>query len=255
MQVISWIRGDGEDTLNKFTAIPLECEAVIKDHEQEFEKFYFISIVSGINCPGHITMSEQNFLVSSNQQKQLAKGRDLQDAAMDANALQESSKNLNENLATFNDRLETTRERIEGATRLHHLLNLHLKEDDVQNEMQRLAEKIGVAGLVERCKENKNLKTSTPNRRKHNATDESFCRCWSTDETSNREPVVLPQTMDDVHLDRKLRSTLQDDDEEDHSKMADSGLGGCDRCEENEQLVRTCSCQSFEDQTLACGKR
>lgn len=175
---------------------------------------------------------------------------------MDANALQDSSKNLNENLQRFGDRLETTRERIEGAARLHHLLNLHLKEDDVQNEMQRLAEKIGVAGLVERCKENKNVKTSTPMRQKHNATDENFCRCWSNDETSNnRDAVVLPQSMDDVHLERKLRSTLQDDDEEDHSKMADSGLGGCDRCEENNQLVRSCSCQSFEDQTLACGKR
>lgn len=174
---------------------------------------------------------------------------------MDANALQDSSKNLNDNLTAFSERLETIRERIEGAARLHHLLNLHLKEDDVQNEMQRLAEKIGVAGLVERCKENKNVKTSTPNRQKRSATDENFCRCWSTDETTNRDAVVLPQSMDDVHLDRKLRSTLQDDDEEDHSKMADSGLGGCDRCEENDQLVRSCSCQSFEDQTIACGKR
>lgn len=122
--------------------------------------------------------------------------------------------------------------------------------------MQRLAEKIGVAGLVERCKENSNktIKTSTPNRQKQNATDENFCHCWQNDERTNRDP-VLPQSIDDVHLDRKLRSTLQDDDEEDHSKMADSGLGGCDRCEENNQLVRSCSCQSFEDQTIACGKR
>lgn len=188
------------------------------------------------------------------KQKQLAKGRDLLDAAMDANALQDSSKSLSDNLSTFSERLENTRERIEGATRLHHLLNLHLKEDDVQNEMQRLAEKIGVAGLVERCKENKNLKTSTPNRQKRpNASDENYCRCWSNDESSGRDAVPLSQAMDDVQL--KLRSTLQDDDEEDHSKMADSGLGVCDRCEENEQLVRTCSCQSFEDQTLACGKR
>ncbi|KAG4067433.1 hypothetical protein HA402_009670 [Bradysia odoriphaga] len=222
-EVISWIRGDGENTLNKFTEIPLECEAAIKDHEQEFEKFYFISV------------------------KHLAKGRDLQDAAIDANALQDSSKNLNENLASFSNRLETTRERIEGAARLHHLLSLHLKEDDVQNEMQRLAEKIGAAGLVERCKENKNLKTSTPQRQKHTATDETFCRCWPNEEGTN--PVVLAQTMDDVHMERNLRTTLQDDDEEDHSKMADSGLGGCDRCEENDQLVRSCSCQSFEDQT------
>ncbi|KAJ6634647.1 Puratrophin-1 [Pseudolycoriella hygida] len=230
-EVISWIRDDGEVTLNKFSGVPLECEAVIKDHEHDFEKFYFISM------------------------KHLAKGRDLQDAALDANGLQNSSKHLNENLAAFSERLETTRERIEGAARLHHLLNLHLKEDDVQNEMQRLAEKIGVTGLVERCKENINVKTSTPNRQKPHATSvDSFCRCWTNDDSPNRDPGGLPQSIDEVHLERKLRSTLQDDDEEDHSKMADSGVGGCERCEENNELVRSCSCQSFEDQTLACGK-
>lgn len=45
------------------------------------------------------------------------------------------------------------------------------------------------------------------------------------------------------------------DDDEDHSKMADSGLGGCDRCEGNDKLVRTCSCQSFYEPANACNKR
>jgi len=46
-----------------------------------------------------------------------------------------------------------------------------------------------------------------------------------------------------------------EEDEEDHSKMADSGLGGCDKCEGNYKLVRACSCQSFEDTANVCDKR
>lgn len=32
--------------LRKFTEVPLDSEASMKDHENEFEKFYFISMVS-----------------------------------------------------------------------------------------------------------------------------------------------------------------------------------------------------------------
>lgn len=45
-QVISWIREMGENSLSKFNDVSLEFENIIKDHEQEFEKFYFISMVS-----------------------------------------------------------------------------------------------------------------------------------------------------------------------------------------------------------------
>lgn len=34
--------------LSKFIEVPLECESSIKDHEHDFEKFYFISMVSCI---------------------------------------------------------------------------------------------------------------------------------------------------------------------------------------------------------------
>uniref|UniRef100_A0AAG5D9S6 DH domain-containing protein n=1 Tax=Anopheles atroparvus TaxID=41427 RepID=A0AAG5D9S6_ANOAO len=43
-----------------------------------------------------------------------------------------------------------------------------------------------------------------------------------------------------------------DEEDEELSKMADSGLGGCDRCEGNAKLERTCSCQSFDDPKNMC---
>uniref|UniRef100_A0A182R0Z4 DH domain-containing protein n=1 Tax=Anopheles farauti TaxID=69004 RepID=A0A182R0Z4_9DIPT len=43
-----------------------------------------------------------------------------------------------------------------------------------------------------------------------------------------------------------------DEEDEELSKLADSGLGGCDRCEGNAKLERTCSCQSFEDAKNVC---
>uniref|UniRef100_A0A4Y0BMR3 DH domain-containing protein n=2 Tax=Anopheles funestus TaxID=62324 RepID=A0A4Y0BMR3_ANOFN len=43
-----------------------------------------------------------------------------------------------------------------------------------------------------------------------------------------------------------------EEEDEELSKMADSGLGGCDRCEGNSKLERTCSCQSFDDPKNVC---
>ncbi|XP_035910129.1 uncharacterized protein LOC118511319 isoform X3 [Anopheles stephensi] len=43
-----------------------------------------------------------------------------------------------------------------------------------------------------------------------------------------------------------------EEEDEELSKMADSGLGGCDRCEGNTKLERTCSCQSFDDPKNVC---
>lgn len=189
----------------------------------------------------------------------MAKGRDLEDAALDVDLLKETRTTLKEALQTYSDRLETIRERIEGAARLHHLLVLDLKEKDVQLEMQRLAEKIGDAGLIEHCREslrkhgNELPATSTPNK------GVDACFCWREEirdgdggktgkasERSDRERSAQQE--------QNLADNSQDDDG-DHSKMADSGLGGCDRCEDNEKLVRTCSCQSFDEPTNSCSKR
>lgn len=43
-----WIKDDGETALAKFAAASLESETSSKEHEQDFEKFYFISMVSVI---------------------------------------------------------------------------------------------------------------------------------------------------------------------------------------------------------------
>lgn len=169
-------------------------------------------------------------------QKYLAKGRDLDDAALHLESARDLRANLKQHLNQYSDRLETIRERVEGAVRLHHLLGLDFKEKDVQMEMHRLAEKIGALGLVERYRHSNKLnsigkidKTSTPSKE---ATDN--CSCWPNDVR--------------FHSNRESNSAMADEDE-DHSKMADSGLGGCDRCEMNDKLIRTCSCQSFDEPT------
>lgn len=58
-------------------------------------------------------------------------------------------ENLNSVLKAYSGRLEILREKIEGAARLHHLLALKLNEADVQMEMQKLAEKIGLSSLMQ----------------------------------------------------------------------------------------------------------
>lgn len=126
----------------------------------------------------------------------MAKGRDLDEAALNLEYARDLRLNLKQNLNQYSDQLETIRERIEGAMNLI--------------ERYRNFEKVGDpdGGKVE--------KTSTPS----NETDR--CSCWQSDAR---------------------------DEDEDHSKMADSGLGGCDRCDMNDKLVRTCSCQSFDEPT------
>lgn len=190
----------------------------------------------------------------------MAKGRDLEDAAVDVDLLNETKSLLKQALSSYGDRLETIRERIEGAARLHHLLALDLKEKDVQLEMQRLAEKIGAVGLVERCRDTSiqhspEPVTSTPSRGSENS-----CSCWRNEsfesdsgKNSSTDTSVRLRKRS-MQLEQKANDNSQDDDE-DHSKMADSGLGGCDRCEGNDKLVRTCSCQSFDEPATACSKR
>lgn len=45
-KVIEWIKSEGENSLTKYSALSLECGNTIRDEEQEFEKYYFISMVS-----------------------------------------------------------------------------------------------------------------------------------------------------------------------------------------------------------------
>lgn len=160
----------------------------------------------------------------------------MNEAARNLDSLSVLSNQMKLNLREFSDRLECLRGKIEGATRLLQLINLDMKEKDVQHEMEKLAEKIGALNLIERRNaeklNTKCLKTSTPTK------DQMNCICWHNESSyvENRE-------------------TAAHDDDEDHSKMADSGLGGCDRCEGNEKLIRSCSCQSLDEPTTICSKR
>ncbi|KAG5679443.1 hypothetical protein PVAND_009009 [Polypedilum vanderplanki] len=124
-EVIEWIKTEGEDSLSKYSALSLECCNTICDEEQEFEKYYFISM------------------------KHIAKGKDLIEAANELESLRAYGENLNATIKSYSVRLESLREKIEGAARLHHLLALKLNEADVQMEMQKLAEKIGLSSLMQ----------------------------------------------------------------------------------------------------------
>lgn len=157
----------------------------------------------------------------------IAKSKDLQDASKDVEVLRPNIRALRDHIRTFSERLECLRVRYEGAARLHHLLAIQIQDESVHLEMQRLADKLKIPALIDRCRETIRKRST-----------------WSDHS--------LPALMEEK---RRANTTTRDDDEEDTSKIADSGLGGCDRCEGNEQMTRACSCQSFEDAATACGKR
>lgn len=90
--------------------------------------------------------------------------------------------------------------------------------------------------------------TSTPlprmNRLSHRSSsgigsfDGQTCHCWR--ESRNMEDM-------DEMLDADGEELEMEDGEEEQSKIADSGVGGCDRCEGNPKLTRVCSCQSLNE--------
>ncbi|XP_050334739.1 uncharacterized protein LOC126762212 isoform X2 [Bactrocera neohumeralis] len=281
-EVTSWITSDGNDTLQRFASLQLDSESAIKEQEQEFEKYYFISM------------------------KHLAKGRDLHDAAVNIEPLRESAVNLKSALDCFAEKLELARERIEAATRLYQLLLTHQLEAHLLQEAQRLAEISGATQLLKKFRQeqrensnnepttdqtelaettnnNKNNKpnslnltlnyrsnsvtssltkqqqlqqqlqhvaviTSTPlprmNRLSHRSSsgigsfDGQTCQCWR--ESRNMEDM-------DEMLDADGEELEMEDGEEEQSKVADSGVGGCERCEGNLKLTRVCSCQSLNE--------
>jgi hypothetical protein len=74
----------------------------------------------------------------------------LIEASGELESLRVFGENLNSILKAYSGRLESLREKVEGAARLHHLLALKLNEADVQMEMQKLAEKIGLSSLMQK---------------------------------------------------------------------------------------------------------
>lgn len=98
--------------------------------------------------------------------------------------------------------------------------------------------------------------TSTPlprmNRLSHRSSsgigsfDGQTCQCWR--ESRNMEDM-------DEMLDADGEELEMEDGEEEQSKVADSGVGGCERCEGNPKLTRVCSCQSLNEAANLYSKR
>lgn len=197
-------------------------------------------------------------------QQYLAKGRDLEEAATGFASIKAVHTKLADQLMRYSDRLEEIRERIEGAARLHHLLILSYKDRDTHIEMEKLAKKIGAVNLIDRYA-NGSPKSGTSMKSAvivaSAANDVSggegcdgcggsameSCTCWSQTMPNYADNFDKGTALQRAGAHKSIRRP--DIDEEDHSKMSDSGLGSCGRCDIDAKLMRTCSCHSFDEST------
>lgn len=161
----------------------------------------------------------------------------------------------------YTERLEEIRERIEGAARLHHLLRLGFTDRDTHSEMEKLAKKIGAVNLIDRCTASKNGKSITKNIAVSIIDGEGggggggcssgsaeHCVCWPHTVSNYGDNFNKTSPMQSAGTHEMIQRAAADD-EEDHSKMSDSGLGSCGRCDIDTKLMRTCSCHSFDEST------
>lgn len=202
------------------------------------------------------------------------------EAALELESLKFAGEALNSELKAYSVRLEALREKVEGAARLHHLLALKLNEDDIQKEMQKLAEKIGLSCLMQTsakaCNFNHAKKvtgkmtittttitTSTPKKEKE-------MTCDSHGDSLLISTSILPAIEEspekklDVNAGKACRGAEDaeeetadnDDDVDASSKLVDSGVETFDDGSyemKDGKLLRACSCQSIaDDATLAC---
>lgn len=185
------------------------------------------------------------------------------EASTELDTLKSSGENLNSVLKAYSVRLEALREKIEGAARLHHLLALKLNEDDIQKEMQKLAEKIGLSSLMQSIKSKKassttgkmtitttTITTSTPKK-------EREMTCDSHGDSLLIAASMLPSIEESPEKKLENNVAKADVDDDDSSKLVDdSGLGTFEVSFDDmkdEKLLRACSCQSIvDDATLAC---
>ncbi|EAT44609.1 AAEL004066-PA [Aedes aegypti] len=244
-EVISWIRNEGTKTLQDFNEHScLENAERAKVASQEFEKFYFMSM------------------------KHISKGRDLYEASVELEILKDTLRILKDFVDQHKHRLENTRERMEGVIRLHELLeSLRINSQDgpVLTEILELAEKVEVPSLIEQCKQLIQPSASNNSKRDTNTnttstsdnisldislSDDTITATSTPEKGKFSQPTLIEQNGNRCNHNHGRHH--HDEDEEEQSKMADSGLGGCDRCEGNEKLERTCSCQSLNDPKNGC---
>lgn len=91
-EILSWLCKKGEDILSKHAQHAASTHTIARDHEREFEKFYFTSM------------------------RHLDKGSDLAEAAS-ASGLRELARSLKHHLRGFSARLEDRREYLEDTSR------------------------------------------------------------------------------------------------------------------------------------------
>jgi hypothetical protein len=196
-------------------------------------------------------------------------------------SLRECGENLNFVLNTYSERLESLREKIEGAARLHHLLALKLNEEDVQMEMQKLAEKIGLSSLMQNFNKSCNgsnkkitgkmtITTSTPKKDSPLSCDNhSTAHQQLQPESLIIATSILPAIEESPEKKLSVTSSSSniaakacqeedidggemDDEEEKTTTLGDSGLGTLDESfssaeKEEEKMLRACSCESIVD--------
>lgn len=197
-------------------------------------------------------------------------------------SLRECGENLNSVLNAYSERLENLREKIEGAARLHHLLALKLNEEDVQMEMQKLAEKIGLSCLMQNFNKSCNggnkkftgkmtittITTSTPKKESPLACDnhqtahqqlqpESLIIATSILPAIEESPekklsVTNSSCCSKACQEEDIDGGEMDDEEEKTATLGDSGLGTLDESfssaeKEEEKILRACSCESIVD--------
>jgi pleckstrin homology domain-containing family G member 4 len=184
----------------------------------------------------------------------------LIEVAAEMESIKEAADGLGGVLKAYSVRLESLREKIEGAARLHHLLALKLNDDDIQKEMQRLADKIGLAGLMQSAKQRKatgkmtitttTITTSTPKK-------EREMTCDSQGDSLLISSSMLPaiEESPEKRLEN-AKACRVDDDVDVASKLADSGVETfveSFEMKDDDKLLRACSCQSIaDDAMLAC---
>lgn len=185
-------------------------------------------------------------------------------------SLKHTGENLNSLLRSYSIRLESLREKIEGAARLHHLLALKLDEEDIQKEMQKLAEKIGLSSLmqtIKSCNSINQLKkvtgkmtittttitTSTP--KKETSTTTSISDSSNNGGESTLFNCILPSIEESPEKTNTMKVNNDDDKNDDLSSktLDDSGLDTyVETSFDESKPSRSCSCQSIgDDVTLA----
>lgn len=188
-------------------------------------------------------------------------------------SLRECGENLNAILNAYSERLEILREKVEGAARLHHLLALKLNEDDVQMEMQRLAEKIGLSSLMQNFNKSCNggkkmtgkmtittttITTSTPKKDSPSPCDnqpESLLIATSilpAIEESPEKKLSVTSSVAKACQEEDIDGGEMDEEEEKTATLGDSGLGMLDESfssaeKEDDKILRACSCESIVD--------